>query len=71
MNGTDILSLDQQKCKVCSTIIEDWRNIWDVDVSPQDQVVRIVCNEELLFHTYKKKTENYFPSHLYLMIAIY
>ena len=67
MAGTDKLSLDQDPTemlsrlcvhsKVCSTILGDWRDIWDINVSPLDQVVRIVCNEELKFHTFQKQSK--------------
>ena len=67
MSGTDHLSVDQDPrqilsrlcvhSKVCSTILGDWRNIWDIDLSPQDQVVKIVCNENIPFYTFQKQTK--------------
>ena len=67
MAGTDKLSIDHDPgvissrlcvhSKVCSTILEDWRTIWEINVSPQDQVFKIVCNENVTHHTFKKQTK--------------
>jgi hypothetical protein len=42
--------------RVCSTILDDWRNIWEIDISASDRVVRIICNENIKFHTFQKQT---------------
>ena len=65
MAGTDKLSVDQNPqdilsrlcmhSRVCSTIIEDWRTIWDIELSDNDRVVKIICNEDLKLHTFQKQ----------------
>ena len=67
MAGTDQLSIDQDPrqilsrlcvhSKVCSTILDDWRDIWDIDVSPQDQVAKIICNEDITVHEFQVQTK--------------
>ena len=56
MAGTDQLSIDQdpieiasrvcEHSKACSTILDDWRTVWDITILPEDRIVRIACNEE-------------------------
>ena len=68
MAGTDTLSVDQDPkqiasrvcfhSKVCSTILEDWRTIWDIGLSPQDKVVKKVCNENITSCTFQLSTKN-------------
>ena len=63
MMGTNELTVDQDPrqilarlcvhSKVCSTILGDWRNIWEINISPQDQMIRIVCNEHITAHTFQ------------------
>ena len=43
--------------KVCCTIMGDWRNIWEINISPQDQMIRIVCNEHITAHTFQIPTK--------------
>ena len=62
MAGTEQLSIDQDPqnilprlcmhSRVASTILDDWRNIWDVEISDDDRVARIICNEEIKLHTF-------------------
>ena len=71
MSGTETLLVDQDPVqilsrlcvhsKVCSTLIGDWRDIWDIDLSPGDRLVRIVCNEEKTCHTFQKKSHDTTP----------
>ena len=68
MSGTETLLVDQDPVqilsrlcihsKVCSTLIGDWRDIWDIDISPGDRLVRIVCNEEKTCHTFQEKSKD-------------
>ena len=68
MSGTDKLSVDQnpqdilsRQClhsKVCSTIVDDWRDIWDIDISPDDRIVSVVCNENITFHTFQTQAKD-------------
>ena len=61
MAGTDKLSIDQDPrdilsrlcmhSRVCSTILDDWRNIWEIDISASDRFVNVVCNENIKYHT--------------------
>ena len=65
MAGTEQLTLDQDPqavlsrlcmhSRVASTILEDWRNIWQVEISDNDRVARIICNEEIQLHTFLKQ----------------
>ena len=65
MAGTDKLSVDQDPqnilprlcmhSRVASTILEDWREIWEIDISDNDRVVKLICNEDLKFHTFQKQ----------------
>ena len=67
MAGTDNLSVDQDPAqiatricvhsKVCSTLLGDWRTIWDINVSPLTKVVKIVCNENITMHTFQVSTK--------------
>ena len=43
--------------KVCSTLLGDWRTIWDINVSPLTKVVKIVCNENITMHTFQVSTK--------------
>ena len=66
MKGTEMLKIDQNPLeilarlcvhsKVCSTILGDWRDIWEITVSPQDQVVKIICNEDVATHTFQVRS---------------
>ena len=68
MSGTETLLVDQDPVqilsrlcihsKVCSTLIGDWRDIWDIELSPADRLVRIVCNEEKTCHTFQEKSQD-------------
>ena len=67
MFGTNALAINQDPVqilsrlcvhsKVCSTILGDWREIWDINISPEDQLVRIVCNADIAFYTFQKRTK--------------
>ena len=65
MAGTEQLSIDQDPqnilprlcmhSRVASTILDDWRTIWDVEINDDDRVARIICNEEIKLHTFLKQ----------------
>ena len=67
MSGTDKLAVDQQPrdilsrlcvhSKVCSTVLGDWRDTWDINVSVEDQLVTIVCNEDIQYQTLQKQSK--------------
>ena len=67
MSGTDKLAGDQQPrdilsrlcvhSKVCSTVLGDWRDTWDINVSVEDQLVTIVCNEDIQYQTLQKQSK--------------
>ena len=66
MAGTNKLSVDQDPSnilsrlcmhsRVCSTILDDWRNICEIDISASDRVVNVVCNKNIKYHTFQKQT---------------
>ena len=66
MAGTEQLSIDQDPqdilsrlcmhSRVASTILEDWRNIWQIEISDNDRVAKIICNEEIKLHTFLKQS---------------
>ena len=41
--------------RVATTILEDWRNIWQVEISDNDRVARVICNEDIKLHTFLKQ----------------
>ena len=65
MTGTNKLSVDQDPrnilsrlcihSRVCSTILDDWRNIWEIDISASDRVVNVVCNKNIQYHNFHKQ----------------
>ena len=38
--------------------IGDCRDIWDVNISREDRLIRIVCNEDTEFHTFQHRTKH-------------
>ena len=67
MAGTDQLSIDQdpiqiasrvcEHSKVCSTILDDWRTVWDITILPEDRIVQINCNEDIRMHTFQHSSK--------------
>ena len=65
MAGTEELSVHQvpenimsRLCihsKVCSTLLGDWRDIWDVDSYIEDDFINVVTNEDIKFYTLLKQ----------------
>ena len=67
MAGTESLSLDQDPVqiaarlcihsKVCSTIIDNWEEVWNVEISSEDNLVNVICNEDITMHTFQEATK--------------
>ena len=67
MAGTDQLSIDQdpiqiasrvcEHSKVCSTILDDWRTVWDINILPEDRLVKIRCNDDIKIHTFQQSSK--------------
>ena len=67
MAGTDQLSIDQdpiqiasricEHSKVCSTILDDWRTVWDITILPEYRIVQITCNEDIRMHTFQHSSK--------------
>ena len=67
MAGTSSLSMNQDPLqiaarvcihsKVCSTLI-DWQAVWDIDISPEDNLVQNICNEDITTHTFMKASKD-------------
>lgn len=67
MTGTNKLSVDQDPVqiasrvcihsKVCSTLLEDWRAVWNIYVAPRDKLVEIVCNVDIKQHTFQQPSK--------------
>ena len=66
MIGTGSLSQDQDPVKVaarlcihskvCSTLIDDWRTVWDI--SAEDNLVQNVPNDDITIHTFLEASKD-------------